>query len=144
MSQQASCRLTPHLRMVRVVRVFTSMFLSTLGCPQDMIDDCVAVVSELVANAIEAEAQDAPGLLPEQLPLIGVRLEVTDRSVVMAVSDASPRDPIWYLLTPDGERHRGQVMVAELCGHAAEFRHLGDGTKEVYAWMERRAALVGP
>jgi hypothetical protein len=98
------------------------------------------VVSELVANAIEAETKDAPGMSPDELPLIGVRLEVTDESVMMVVSDSSPGDLVEYQPSLDDERHRGEKVVAVLCGQAATVRYLPDRTKEVRASMRRHAA----
>ena len=139
MSRPLRCQLIPHARSVGAARVFTSATLEALGVPLGQVEDCVLVVDELVTNAVKAEQREAPGLAVAELPPIGLTLETTENTVLMAVKDASPRDPVRYEAGPEDENHRGEMLVQALCGQEAQVFHFPDGTKEVRASMPLRA-----
>lgn len=139
MSQTLTCQLIPHPKSAGTARVFTQVTLEALGVPLGKVQDCVLVVDELVSNAMQAEQRESPGSAAAQLPPIGLTLEATAESVLMAVSDASPRDPVVIDADVFDEGHRGEMLVQALCGQEAEVEHFPDGTKEVRALMPLQA-----
>jgi hypothetical protein len=94
-------------------------------------DPAALLVSELVANAIEASARRA-GRDRGKLPMIGLTIRLAAAGLVLEVWDACPLRPVPQKLDIAGDRGRGLLLIdalADSWGHRA-----ADGGKVV--WCE--------
>ncbi|MEU6807514.1 ATP-binding protein [Streptomyces sp. NPDC046831] len=78
--------------------------LSSWDCPPSVIDDCVLLCSELVANAVTHAAAGS----------IGVSLLQAGERLLLEVTDVSAKHPVVRHADPDDEQGRGMFLVQEI------------------------------
>jgi len=83
----------------------------------DIADAAEAIVSELVANAVNASADEhgqQPLYREGQILLLWVRLRADSKHLLAEVWDEAPGAPILKTAGPSAESGRGLAMVSEL------------------------------
>jgi anti-sigma regulatory factor (Ser/Thr protein kinase) len=82
----------------------------------DVADVAAAIVSELVANAVNASADEhgRPFYRDGQILLVGVRLRADSTDLLAEVWDEAPGAPVLKTVGPNAESGRGLAMVREL------------------------------
>jgi len=116
-----------------IARSFVRQRLSQWGLNR-LIDDAELVLSELVANAVNATGTTNPR--PrwselDNLALIVVRLLVTVDSLVIEVWDRSPSPPVPKLPEQADEAGRGLLIVDALC-HRWNYFYPESGGKAIW------------
>lgn len=99
--------LAPHPGAVAVARLHVRRALSDWDL-DDLSDDVGQVVSEIVANAIEAHRREHLNTPVRLTLLAGLR------TVLIAVRDASAAQPVPACPAPDAESGRGLLIVKAL------------------------------
>ncbi len=99
---------------------------------ENLVDSALLLVSELVTNAVQASAHNtSPD--PDQLPMIGLSLQVTNTSLFTEVWDGSPGLPARRETDLMGDNGRGLLLVdslADAWGH-----EVADGGKVVWCTL---------
>lgn len=122
-------------------RQFAANVLNDWGLAH-MNEAVTQIVSELLTNAVQATGTTKPKLTyqeRESLPLVAVRLQVSEGSLLVEVWDNSRAAPKMQTPAPDAEGGRGLPMVTLLCERWDWNRHPSGG-KVVYAVLP----LVSP
>lgn len=93
-----------------VARDEVRLTLREWGFPQ-LCDDAELIITELVANAINAVTAEAD---PDCVPVITIRLARTGTTVRIEVLDSSPKLPVLCEVTADDLSGRGLSIVNAL------------------------------
>jgi hypothetical protein len=99
----------------------------------DFGEDCAAVASELVANAVKHAG--APSVSVDLIRLDGPRVA----AVAVAVLDSSPLPPVLREVPVDAEHGRGLHLVTALSAGWSWFPH--ETGKAVYAILTSKASI---
>lgn len=127
---------------VRCARMFAAHWLERWGLDA-VADDVIAILSELVTNAVEATGITEPNLHYadlERLAIVGVQLRVTGQRLFVEIWDCSPELPMHHNPDANSERGRGMGIVQTL-SHRQGVAHPTTGGKVV--WAELRLPHEG-
>ncbi|MEV7137147.1 ATP-binding protein [Streptomyces tauricus] len=122
-------RHTAEPRAVPLGRRFTANVLRDWGL-EHMSDPVRLIASELLTNAVEATGSTKAGLSRgerETLPLVAVRLCLSDRTLTVEVWDSSRTLPRMRTPDADAENGRGLPIVTLLCERWDFHRHPSGG-----------------
>ncbi|MGV9255219.1 ATP-binding protein [Streptomyces sp. NPDC003697] len=97
------------------VRSEVRAVLSSWDCPPGVIDDCVLLCSELLANAVTHGPAAS----------IGVNLLQAGERLLLEVTDASAKHPVVRQAEPDDEQGRGMLLVQEIAAAWGSCREPG-------------------
>lgn len=119
---------------VRCARMFAAHWLERWGLDA-VADDVIAVLSELVTNAVQATGITEPK--PhyadlEHLAIVGVQLRVTGQQLFVEIWDCSPELPKHRNPDANSERGRGMDIVQAL-SHRHGVARPSTGGKVVWA-----------
>lgn len=125
------------LTAVGCARLLVRYDLTVWGIAREHADTVELLVSELAANAVKATGISNPdsayGDVHDHIKLIGVRLRLIGRSLVIEVWDSSPEPPVLKTQDFDAESGRGLLIVQSLSSRWGYY-HSPQGGKVV--WCE--------
>jgi hypothetical protein len=99
-----------------LTRALVRLVLTQWGL-RDVVDDAELVASELATNAVQATAEEEPGLYVNGIkppPLLGVQVTLFESFMVIGVWDRSLRVPEAVSASAVDEHGRGLVIVETL------------------------------